>query len=1059
YEQLAQRRRVNLPAKTTAYRSWAERVALHAQSAGAAAELSYWREVLQKPCVLPIDSGVDAAANTVDSEEQVKVCLSEAQTRALLHDVPAAYHSQINDVLLTALLRSFVRWQLNRGHEATGLLLDLEGHGREEVLPDIDLSRTTGWFTTLFPVYLEVERDVDPGPALKSVKEQLREIPERGLGYGLLRYLNVQTAKELSALPPPLSFNYLGQFDALLSSASSWRLADKPIGPSQSAQRQRGHLLEINGLVAGGQLQLTWSYSQAVHRRESIEELTELFLDELRALIEHCLSPEAGGHTPSDFPFARLTQSQLEHLEHAHPTLEDLYPLSPLQQGLLFHTLYDPSSPMYFEQLCVTLEGRLSPAQFRQAWQKVLDRHPVLRSAVLHEGYETALQMICRDVVLPYHEHDWRGQNESQQQELLTAFLEQDRRQGFELAEPPLMRVVLIRLAEQKYAFVWSHHHLVLDGWSVPIVTREVLEFYRSALTGQAVELAPVRPYREYIGWLQARDVNQAVSFWQERLRGFTEPTLVALPLRRGAKPEQEEVADHELWLAPETTERLQAFAREQRITLNTLVQGAWAMLLSRYAGQADVVFGATVSGRSTDLPGVNEMVGLFINTLPVRVQIEPEAKLSPWLRKLQARHAEEQRYAYCPLVEVQRQSNVPAGQSLFDSLFVFENYPVDESLRESELFADLTITDVRAATRTNYPLALAVIPGRQLALKFWYADQRFENGSIERMAGHLEKLLLGMLSRPDCRLRELPMLTQPEQHKMLVEWNDTRKDYPRDKCIHELFEQQAERSPNAVAVVFGGRQLTYRELNARANRVAHYLLRADRRARAVSPDMLVGIFMDRSLEMVIGLLGVLKAGGAYVPFDSDYPRSRLALMMDDSQVSVLLTQRDLVNSLPDHCARVICLDRDWELIARESEDNPRNSITAEQMAYVIYTSGSTGVPKGVAVSHRAVNRLVLNTDYIRLDSSDKVAQASNASFDAATFEIWGALLNGAQLVGIERDVILSPQQFAACLRQREITTLFLTTSLFNLVARDASDAFRTLRHLLFGGEAVDAQW
>jgi amino acid adenylation domain-containing protein len=558
------------------------------------------------------------------------------------------------------------------------------------------------------------------------------------------------------------------------------------------------------------------------------------------------------------------------------------------------------------------------------------------------------------------------------------------------------------------------------------------------------------RPYQDYIAWLQQQDLSQAEAFWRVALKGFTAPTPFGVNKALGSlSSEGETYSEQQIKLSVAVTAALQSFAREHQLTLNTLVQGAWALLLSHYSRQEDVVFGATISGRPADLAGVEFMVGLFINTLPIRVQVSPEAFILEWLKQLQAQQVEVRQYEYSSLVQVQGWSDVPRGLALFESIVVFENYPIDAALQKQG--DTLEIHNFRAVERTNYPLTLVGEPGLELGLQLNYDCRRFGGATISRMLRHLQTLLKGMVANPGQRLKNLPLLTQPERLQLLVEWNDTQVDYPKDLCIHQLFEAQVERTPDAVAVVFEDEQLTYGELNRRANQVAHHLRSLD-----VGPDCLVGICVERSLKMIVGFLGILKAGGAYVPLDPSYPQERLAFMLKDAQVSVLLTQQQLVKKLPEHQARLVCLDTEWEAIARLSKEKPVSEVTPDHLAYVIYTSGSTGKPKGVCIPHRAVNRLVLNTKYVKLELSDRVAQASNCSFDAATFEIWGALVHGSRLVGVTKDVALSPKDFAAQVREQGISVLFLTTALFNQLAKEVPSAFNSVRHLLFGGEAAE---
>jgi amino acid adenylation domain-containing protein/non-ribosomal peptide synthase protein (TIGR01720 family) len=1044
YQQLAQGEQIELAPKTTAFKRWAERLAEYAGSPDARQETTYWLTQSGVAIArLPIDH--PHGLNTEASAGTVSAWLSVEETAALLREVPAAYHTQINDILLTTLAQSFARWT-----GAGTLLVQVEGHGREEIGQDIDLSRTIGWFTTTFPVLLEVGECFEIGEALKRTKERLRRVPHRGIGYGLLRYLSEDpaTSAELRSLPQPeVSFNYLGQFDQ--SFAGLFKLSDQSAGPTRSARAKRSHLLEIEAKILEGRLRLDWGYSDALHRRATIENLVRDYVEALRSIIVHCQSREGCSYTPSDFPLANLNQQKLDRMVGTNRQIENIYPLSPMQQGMLFHSLYAPESAVYVEQLSFVLRRSLNVSAFKRAWQQVIDRHSVLRTSFLWDDPGAPLQIVHRNVSLACQEEDWRGLSESEQHERLEIVVKKDRQQGFDLSKAPLMRLAVIRMAEDAYQVVWSHHHLLLDGWSLSLILKQVFAFYHGFCRGEHLQLKPNRPYCDYIAWLQQQDLSAAEMFWREKLKGFRAPTTLAIDRAAHRVSGEENVyGEREIRLTAETTLRLQSLARNHQLTLNTLFQGAWALLISRYSGEDEVIFGATVAGRPESLTGIEEMVGLFINTLPVRIKTSSSDFLLPWLREQQSQQSEARQYEYSPLVEIQGWSEVPRGQPLFESILAFENYPLDAAALGRE---DLNPDTVRSFERTNYPLAVMVRPGAELSVKILFDATRFDAGTIARMLGHFRTLLQGMVDNPAARLADLSLLTDAECQRSLVEWNKTEANYPRNLCINELFEAQVERTPHNVAVVFGNEQLTYGELNCHANQVAHYL-----RTLGVGPEVHIGICMERSAKMIVGLLAILKAGGVYVPLDPTYPKQRLAFMLKDSQAPVLITQQRLLEDLPEHDARMVCLDSDWNIVNQQSAENPASLTRPDNLAYVTYTSGSTGKPKGVAVPHRAVNRLVFNTNYVTLTPSDKVAQISNASFDAATFEIWGALLHGAQLVGMTADVALSPADFAAQLKEDDISVLFLTTALFNQVASEAPWAFETIRTVLFGGEAVD---
>ncbi|MFQ5631160.1 MAG: amino acid adenylation domain-containing protein, partial [bacterium] len=501
------------------------------------------------------------------------------------------------------------------------------------------------------------------------------------------------------------------------------------------------------------------------------------------------------------------------------------------------------------------------------------------------------------------------------------------------------------------------------------------------------------------------------------------------------------------LYLSDEATRALETMSRTFHLTMNTIVQAAWALMLSRYSGEQDVAFGAIVSGRPADLQDVDAMVGLFINTLPVRIQASSQDRALEWLKKLQTRQAEMRDFEFSPLIKVQGWSDVPAGISLFDTIFMFENYRKDMPLEE--MGGDLKISNVRWFERVSYPLVALAIPGEKFMLRIIYHRSRFERETIVRMLGHWRRLLEGMVANPQARLSDLPMVTEKERQQLLVDWNATTTDYPREHCIQELFEMQAAQTPDTVAVAFEGRVLTYDVLNRRANQVAHFL-----RAQGVGPETPVAICMERSLEMVVGLLGILKAGGAYLPLDPDYPEERLTFMLEDTRAALLLAHQKLIEKLPEHNARVICLDSEWQHFADENEANPAATTVPENLAYIMYTSGSTGRPKGTTVPHRAVVRLVRNTNFASLSADEVLLQFAPVSFDAATLELWGSLLNGGKLAVFPAHTP-SLEELREVLQLEQVTTLWLTAGLFHQMVEKHLDGLRGVRQLLAGGDVL----
>ncbi|HEY0607971.1 MAG TPA: condensation domain-containing protein, partial [Herpetosiphonaceae bacterium] len=569
--------------------------------------------------------------------------------------------------------------------------------------------------------------------------------------------------------------------------------------------------------------------------------------------------------------------------------VEDVYSLSPMQQGMLFHTLYEGEPGVYVTQTVYNFHGAFDVPAFQRAWQQVVERHQTLRSAFLWAGLDEPLQLVRQKVRLPWQVEDWRDLSPGEQDARLDAFLAADRRRGFDLAKAPLMRLALFQVADARYRCVWTQHHLLLDGWSVPLVFNEVFAAYDAFVRGQPLALPRLRPYRDYIAWLQRQDLAQAETFWRQLLHGFTTPTRLVVDHPLAPDAGEARYTDQHIVLAEPTTVALQALARQHGLTLNTVVQGAWALLLSRYSGEPDVVFGATVAGRPADLPGVETMVGLFINTVPVRVLVPQDAILLPWLQQLQGQQAELRQYEYSPLVQVQSWSEVPRGQPLFESLVVFENYPEENNSSEDSDGPTLIIEHTQTEEQGSYPLALIAVPGPALVLRFNYDRRRFDEATIGRMLGHLRTLLAGMAEQPAQRLGALPLLTPEESARLLDDWPVTPAPAPPRACLHELVAAQAARTPDAVALVYAGQQLTYRELDERATQLAYYL-----RQQGVGLEVPVALLLERSPDQIVALLAVLKAGGAYLPLDPALPAARLQYVLQDAQVPLVLTQQAL---------------------------------------------------------------------------------------------------------------------------------------------------------------------
>ena len=731
--------------------------------------------------------------------------------------------------------------------------------------------------------------------------------------------------------------------------------------------------------------------------------------------------------------------------------VETLYELSPLQQGILLHTLAAPKSGTYFEQISWTVRGRFDTAAFTAAWQRIVDRHPVLRTSFHSEGLDKPLQIVHRQATLPVDEQDWRGVLPDDREATLQAYLSADRRRGFDLAEAPLLRLGIARLADEAWQVTLGFHHLLLDGWSVALAVRDVFLCYEAIARGQEPQLGEVRPFQDYIAWLQRQDMSEAEAFWRAALRGLTAPTALAIQQATPALPSQaEDYGARQEYLSAASTDALQQFARRQRVTLNTVVQGAWALLLSRYSGDRDVLFGAVTSGRPMDLDGASAMVGLFINTIPMRAPVPPDDTVGPWLKRLQDLQVRMRQYEYAPLVEIHGWSGIPRAQPLFTSILAFENYPADRNGTSAD--ADVQVSDLRIFEKTNFPLSAAVKPGERLSLRLLYDLRQFDEASIARMLGHFRTLLEEIAANPARRLADVPMLTAGERRQLLQEWNATDAPCPMGTPVQSLVARQAAARPAALAGDAGGDSLTYQDLNGRASQLARAL-----RAAGVGPERVVAVFMDRSPSMLVALLGILKAGGAYLPIDPSCPPDRLTFMLADAQAPIVITEARLRSRLPqDAGRRVLSLDADWDAIGAESTAELPVTVPADGLAYVIYTSGSTGRPKGVQITHGGLLNLVhWHQRRYAITADDRATQIANVAFDASVWEIWPYLTAGACICFPDARTAGEPAALWRWLADNRIAVTFLPTPLAEAMLREPLPDGLALRALLTGGDRL----
>ncbi len=1049
YRQLSAGQSVSLPAKTSALRDWAARLQAYAHSESLREELSLWQAQLAGPAVaLPVQRPQGTLRNC--DAETVSVRLDAERTRQLLQQAPRAYRTQVNDLLLSALARVLCRWS-----GQASALIQLEGHGRETLFDDIDLTRSVGWFTSAYPLRLTPQ--AEQGDSIKAIKEQLRCVPHKGLGYGVLRYLADDLCKQsMAALPSAqITFNYLGQFDQSFGTEALFHPLEESAGLAHDPDAPLPNELSIDSQVYGGELVLRWTFSRERHDQQVIRDLAEAYLAELHSLIAHCLQDDAGGLTPSDFPLAHLTQVQLDALPVPASAIEDVYPLTPMQEGLLLHTLLEPGTGLYYMQDRYRINSALDPERFAQAWQAVIARHEALRASFCWSVGEDMLQVIHKPGSTPIEYLDWSADPQDEQEPRLQALLKAEREAGFDLLNQAPFHLRLIRVGEARYWFMMSNHHILIDAWCRSLLMNDFFDIYTALGEGRDAQLATPPRYRDYIAWLQRQDLNEARQWWQQNLQGFERATPI--PSDRPFLREHAGgsggmvVGDCYTRLDARDGAQLRELAQAHQLTVNTFAQAAWALVLRRLSGDRDVLFGVTVAGRPVDMPEMQRTVGLFINSIALRVKLPEDGQtcsVRQWLSALLDSNMQLREYEYLPLVTIQEHSELPKGQPLFDSLFVFENAPVEVSVLDRA--QSLNATSDSGRTHTNFPLTAVCYPGDDLGLHLSYDQRYFDESTVQGMLAEFKRLLLALVQGFHGDMAELPLIGEQEREFLVLGCNQSEQAYPLETSYIELFEAQVAEHPQRIAASCLDQQWSYDQLNRRSNGLGHALI-----AAGVGLDQPVALLAERGLDLLGMIIGSFKAGAGYLPLDPGLPGPRLSRIIDLSCTPLLVCTeacREQAIELLEGCDCQLLV---WEEIPARGE-NPGVYSGPDNLAYVIYTSGSTGLPKGVMVEQRGMlNNQLSKVPYLSLSDADVIAQTASQSFDISVWQFLAAPLFGARVDIVPPAIAHHPQGLLAHVQTQGITVLESVPSLIQGMLAQERISLDGLRWMLPTGEAM----
>ncbi|MFI1018818.1 amino acid adenylation domain-containing protein, partial [Streptomyces sp. NPDC020965] len=993
----------------TSYRHWTRLAGERSRTADRVREYPLWAEQLTGDDRPVGDRPLDPARDLYGSARRRRLELSAEDTAALLAAAHTAADGEINDVLLTALAVAVADWRRRRGGPAVdGVTIELEGHGREQITDDLDLSRTVGWFTSVFPVRLGLGTvDWDDlwaagdgaGTALRRIREQLRRLPDHGIGFGLLRHLNPQTIAGLARHGVPgIGFNYLGRFRADTSGADwSFVAGDGVIGTGTHPRMPLRHALAATPVTEdrpdGPHLVAEWIWAPELLPDADAEDIARTWFRALRTLAAHTARPPG-------------TVRRAETL-----------PLSPLQRGLLFQAELDrQGTDSYLLQAVIDIEGPFDAAVLRAAAEALLARHDGLRVCFPDPGDAEPTQTVVPTAVLPWAEADLRGLPDDAARAAGTVRLaDADWARGFDPATPPLLRFTVIRLADDRVRLLWTLHHLVVDGWSMGVLARELFTLY--AAGGDPTALPPPPVYRDYFSWLAEQDTDAARTAWRAALDGVSDPTLLATTEPSGdARPPETFERD----LTQDLTDRLTAWSRGQGLTVGAVLQACWAVALARLTGRQDVVFGAVGSVRPPQLPGVERLVGLFLNMLPVRVNVDPATPLVDLVHQVEARQTDLLDHQHIGLSEVRQL--VDAGQ-LFDTVFSFLNQPGGDLAALNAVVPELRLSNGTTRLAAERGLAVLVHPGPRLTIGAQYRPDVYERAAAEEAVNQLVGVVEALLTAPATPVGRLPLLTPGEHQRVVVAWGGTAAPAPAT-VIPELFAARVAEHPGAVAVVSGDTEVTYAELATRAHRLARLLL-----AHGAGPERIVALALPDPVDMTAAVLAVLGSGAAYLPIDPGYPADRIEVMLTDSRPALLVTTTPLAERLPWTGDTPVLID-DPATIARlaalpdhapDDADRP-TPLLPRHPAYVIYTSGSTGRPKGVVVDHAGFAAMVASLiERFGAGRDTRVLKFASFSFDASVWELSLSLLAGGGLVVADEECRVPGRPLVDLLRERRV--------------------------------------
>ncbi|WP_420574967.1 amino acid adenylation domain-containing protein [Kordia sp.] len=1047
YQQILNQKTIEIPEKTNAFQDWAASLKTYAKSDKSESERNYWEEV-QNQFIVPIPKEIVAEEAVDYKTYETQFTLNKQLTTVLQTKFHGIYKTNNNDILLTALGLAV--------RDIYGLetcVLEMEGHGREEIIENMDISRTIGWFTSMYPFVLNVSNTKTSREALVQVKEDLRKLPNKGMGYGILKYLNEDFQLELE---PSIVFNFLGDFGENAGDdqqKSIFNYAGESIGSNIAAENEETYLLEVSGMIVEGKLQMAIKFSEVHYDKDTIIALKEAYEQHLVTLIEDIGKETKNYLTPSDVIYKGLIYKTLEKL-NADGNVEDIYQLSPMQESIYFQSIAEKNMQTYFEQATYRMHVvDLDIELIQNAYEKLIARHAILRTKFITVN-DTPLQIVCKDVPAKFTYEEIKD-NTSQKavQKKLEAINKRIFEKNFQLGDPSQMSLYVIKTSKATYEFIWNYHHILMDGWCMNILLNDFIEILKASSSESEIALDTPVPFSDYIQWLNKIDKQEMVQYWENYLQGVDQ--VAEVPYKLAKKNEKDfEEKKIEFEIREDKLKKLHQFCSKLNITTNTFFQGAWGILLAKCCNTNDVTFGSVVSGRSEEVARVDEIIGLFSNTIPVRVNFDKEEKVEKYLKSLNEKYIAGKNHHYLSLAEIQSKSEL--GNNLINHLLVFQNFYAEEvdaipevEVETQESANGIHVEMISEKDQPKFDFDIKVFPkDTSIRVAFRYNELAYDTDGIESLLVRFEEFIDTLMNASGKSIKELKIISDAEEHQIFHTFNKPSKTLTNSATIVDMFSDQVNKTPHQEALVFEDKTYTYQELDTLTNQLANYL-----KEKEVITGEKVGIYLGRSDWMMISILGILKAGAAYVPINTELGEDSKIHIVEDAAIKTIVSISENIFDLEFFTGTPLLIDIDFEANEYDSKlikvkDASKND------AYIIYTSGSTGKPKGVLIGHGSLasSTRVRNQYYEKVKSYLLIP---SFSFDSSIAIIWQALTTGAALHVVSETTVKNAEKLSALIHQYQIESLLCVPSLYNVLLTIGSQRITSLKRIVVAGEKL----